>query len=108
MRKKSVFCLPVDKKYLRIATITYLCLLQNCAGFLRKLKNTKKSLFVNAMKYKKYKPQNYSTEFYTTSDLYKQQLISPQGQRILEVFLFGMHGEARAELAKYVQELQVP
>lgn len=60
------------------------------------------------MKYKKYKPPKYSTELYTTSDLYKQQLISPQGQQILAVLLFAMHGETRAELAKCVQELQVP
>lgn len=65
-------------------------------------------MFVNAMKYKKYKPQNYSTELYTIIDLYKQQLISPQGQRILAAFLFAMHSEARAELGKCVQELQVP
>lgn len=40
LMERTVFCLPVDKKYLRIETITYLCLLQNCAGFPRKLRNT--------------------------------------------------------------------
>lgn len=49
------------------------------------------------MKYKKYKPQKYSTELYTTSDLYKQQLISPQGQQILAVLLFAMHGERQGQ-----------